>query len=284
MLYLVLISFFLAIFNALNILSGAMALRRQDRNVVIPDMGLARNVIQRGLALIRRVRTNSSLRGGKLQQSEHLLEKLTSATIGHGQEKVRIHIIGVTVSVGGSLCAKIQVSQTQNNKNTPSTSSDRPRSFLTLREVQSSTSEQALISSDANINPYTEAPSLMFSPPPPRSHGSITNINEQYSGNLQYNQSKSQGPAQKQGSVFTPHSSGGNGIDNVPSTGLHDWITPPYNGGETSGIATADNISSEIPPGNTFIPYENEDKIQTLFYNSFDIWSSLDNTDTQIFG
>ncbi|KAI4167379.1 MAG: hypothetical protein LQ343_007256 [Gyalolechia ehrenbergii] len=78
---------FVAIFNALCILSGAMALHRQDLDVVVPEVDKTRNIIQRGLAMIRRVSTNAGLAGSKLRQSERLLEKLAWATSGRGHQK-----------------------------------------------------------------------------------------------------------------------------------------------------------------------------------------------------
>ncbi|KAI4263182.1 MAG: hypothetical protein L6R42_001664 [Xanthoria sp. 1 TBL-2021] len=79
---------FNSIFNALCILSGAMALHRQDINVVVPDMTRTGSALRRGFAMIRHISTNTGLAGTKLRQSERLLGKLGRATMMSSNDKV----------------------------------------------------------------------------------------------------------------------------------------------------------------------------------------------------
>lgn len=72
-----------------------MALHCRDLKVVVPDVARARSIIQRGLAMFRRVSTNTGLTSNKLRQSERLLERLVRATTGRGDEKVRISLNGI---------------------------------------------------------------------------------------------------------------------------------------------------------------------------------------------
>ncbi|KAL9011913.1 MAG: hypothetical protein Q9173_003284 [Seirophora scorigena] len=82
---------FNSIFNALCILSGAMALHRQDINVVIPDMRRTDSALRRGFAMIRHISTNTGLVGTKLRKSERLLEKLGRATVNTTSDKLIVY-------------------------------------------------------------------------------------------------------------------------------------------------------------------------------------------------
>ncbi|KAL8702744.1 MAG: hypothetical protein Q9201_004083 [Fulgogasparrea decipioides] len=82
--------YLVAMFNAICVLSGAMALHRQDLTVVLPESSKTYDVIQRGFAMIQRTSTNPGLASNKLRQSEQLLEKLVQEIVER-KEKVRFH-------------------------------------------------------------------------------------------------------------------------------------------------------------------------------------------------
>lgn len=85
----------IALFNALCILSGAMALHRQDTDVVVPDKTRTGSALRRGSAMIRLMSTNTGLASTKLRQSERLLEKLGRATMQSNKDQVRSRLTEV---------------------------------------------------------------------------------------------------------------------------------------------------------------------------------------------
>ena len=65
-----------------------MALHRQDLVAVIPNLLKARDAIQRGFALIRRMSMKTQGANNKIRQSERFLDYLVRATVRQN-EKVR---------------------------------------------------------------------------------------------------------------------------------------------------------------------------------------------------
>ncbi|KAL8935904.1 MAG: hypothetical protein Q9216_005203 [Gyalolechia sp. 2 TL-2023] len=277
---------FNSIFNALCILSGAMALHRQDLVAVVPNLDTTHSIIQRGLAMIRRVSTNTGLTSGKLRQSERLLEKLVRATTGRGREQRLL---------------------------TGPVNPDRPPPYSTYHQSKPSAPKETFTAPLTHPTPSTNALIPTF-PQPPRSPYTllqnkdyITGNENQYSNTAQYTQPTQPQQHSPEYLPFPPPSaphSNGNETNNIPSSSVFDWaasydhdqtrggtangivnVAPAEEGHEPPAVTTPrDSIPTDDTLGNGFILPENGDSIHALFYHSFDIWSSLDNVDGPSFG
>ncbi|KAL8735749.1 MAG: hypothetical protein Q9166_000612 [cf. Caloplaca sp. 2 TL-2023] len=257
---------FNSIFNALCILSGAMALHRQDFNAVVPNVTRTGSVIRRGFAMIRRISTNTGLAGTKLRQSERLLGNLGRATMKSNNEKNE------------------STATTSNHALDGSTNLWKPNSW----------SNQISAASLVDTNAYTTAaaPTLFQPPPPPQnpppSH--VPSIVDQASSSHHH-------PQRMPHHSFAPHPHGINNNEmgdrevDVPPPNMLDWTVSsnPTRTGANMAVTTEDmydpnmiptnSLSSGNPLGVGFAMPEGEDSIQSLFHHSFDIWGSLENMD-----
>ncbi|KAL8838831.1 MAG: hypothetical protein Q9170_001986 [Blastenia crenularia] len=249
---------FNSVFNALCILTGAMALHREDMNVVVPDITRTGSAVRRGFAMIRRVTTNPGLAGTKLRQSERLLGKLGRATVMASSDK------------------KDSTATSNSNALDGATSSWKPNS--------SSTQVSA-----GPLVETTPAPVLMPSQPP----STPRELASSHVRKLDHANSSHDYPHGVSHHMIPDLPHGVNSSEIIDrGADSFDWSIPfnPSKPGANMAVATDDmfnpnmlppySVPSENPLDDDIGMLEGEHSIQSLFHHSFDIWGSLDSMET----
>ncbi|KAL8636667.1 MAG: hypothetical protein Q9228_005961 [Teloschistes exilis] len=249
---------FNSVFNALCILSGAMALHREDIKVVVPDMTGTISAIRSGFAMIRHISTNPGLASTKLRQSERLLEKLGRATM-----MVSNNENDSATSISNALDGA--TSSWKPNSSSTKLSAARPvetTAALVPTPFQPSSNPRELASSHIrNLDPANSS----HDHPHGVSHHTIPHLTHGVSGSEVVDRGANSFDWSIQ---FDPSRPGAN-MAVTREDMLNPNMLPEY------------DIPNGSPLNDGLGMLDGEDSIQSLFHHSFDIWGSLDSMDIE---